>query len=223
MKRRKLSTPVETLSQAEKAFIRLEELIVTLELAPGTVWTEAMLSEMLGLGRTPVREAILRLANYQLVMIVQRHGIRISDVNEREQLLMLETRRELDRLIAVRAARRSTPDEKQALLQMAQSIRRAGKKGDVAEFVRLFFLAKRFLSRCARNRFAEHAVAPLYVVSHRFYTLHHSLKDLNMVAELHADLMGAIAKGNENEAAVLSDRQIDYAEMLTRETMTREI
>src|SRR4051794_17611798 len=47
--------------QAEDARRRLEDMIVTLELKPGTVWSETELSERLDLGRTPVREALKRL------------------------------------------------------------------------------------------------------------------------------------------------------------------
>lgn len=209
-------------SQADQAYLQLERLIVSLELSPGSIWTEATLSEKLGIGRTPVREAVLKLAGYQLVSIVQRHGIRISDINEREQLLILETRRELDRLIASRAARRATDAEKSTLMQMAQTIRKTGKRRDVTKFVKLFFEAKRFLSSCARNRYAEHAVAPLYVASHRFYQLHHSLSDLKMVADLHADLMEAVARGDQESAKILTDRQLDYAELLTRQAMKFE-
>ncbi len=210
-------------SQAEKAFLKLEELIVKLKLEPGSIWTEAKLSDMLNIGRTPVREAVLRLANYQVVEIVQRFGIRISEINEREQLLVLETRRELDRLIAVQAARRATATQRQELERMAETLRKIGKKEDVAEFVRLFFVMKRFLAQCARNRFAEQAVVPLYIFSHRFYAQHHSLDDLGLVADLHADLVSAVAKGDIEKAASFADKQLDYADMLTKRAIMRDL
>src|ERR1700750_2337522 len=52
---------------ADQPYTRLEELIVTLQLAPGTAVTEAQLSELLGIGRTPIREALQRLAAQRLV------------------------------------------------------------------------------------------------------------------------------------------------------------
>ena len=66
---------------ADIAHSKLEELIVTLELAPGSLWSEAMLSDRIGIGRTPVREAVQRLAWERLVTIIRRHGIRISDID----------------------------------------------------------------------------------------------------------------------------------------------
>src|SRR5690349_15423889 len=125
--------PLVKTSLSEQAFGMLEEMIVTLQLPPGSLWSEAALSETLGIGRTPVREAVQRLAEYHLVVIMRRHGIRIADVNEQEQLLVLEARRELERLIASRAARRASAEDKQALSAMAKALLAAGKAGDVVE------------------------------------------------------------------------------------------
>ena len=200
----------------------LEEKIVTLQLQPGSLWSEAMLSESLGIGRTPVREAIQRLAEYHLVVIMQRHGIRIAEINEQEQLLVLETRRELERLIASRAARRASAVEKKTLATMAQALLAAGKAGDVVELLRQYFVAKKFMAHCAGNRFSEQAIAPLYTLSRRFYFMHHEeLDNLVEVAQLHADLLRAVATGDENEAAAASDRHIDYAASFAKRIITR--
>src|SRR6187455_1012566 len=118
--RKSPSAPAAKSSLSEQAFSMLEEMIVTLQLPPGSLWSESTLSESLGIGRTPVREALQRLAEYHMVVILRRHGIRIAEVNEHEQLLVLETRRELERLISARAARRASASEKQTLAAMAQ-------------------------------------------------------------------------------------------------------
>src|ERR1700743_1330981 len=78
------------------AHSKLEELIVTLELSPGSLWSEAMLSDRIGIGRTPVREAVQRLAWEKLVTIIRRHGIQISDIDPHEQMLGVGLRRELE-------------------------------------------------------------------------------------------------------------------------------
>src|SRR4029434_10465545 len=122
----------------------LEEMIVTLKLPPGSLWSEAMLSESLGIGRTPVREAVQRLAEYHLVVIMKRHGIRIAEVNEQEQLLVLETLRELERVIATRAARLGEAEDRKTMAAMAQALLAAGKAGDVEEMLRQYFVAKTF-------------------------------------------------------------------------------
>jgi DNA-binding GntR family transcriptional regulator len=126
MQNPKPGAPEPRTSLADQAFNALEQMIVTLQLPPGSLWSEAMLSESLGIGRTPVREAVQRLAEYHLVVIMKRHGIRIADVNEQEQLLVLETRRELERSIPSRAARRAPADDKKTLAAIARALLRAG-------------------------------------------------------------------------------------------------
>src|SRR5262249_44464891 len=95
-------------SLTEKAYRQIEELIVTLQIPPGTVVSEAQLSERLAIGRTPIREALQRLARERLVVVLPRRGIMVSEINVRTQLRLLEVRRELERLIARSAARRAS-------------------------------------------------------------------------------------------------------------------
>jgi DNA-binding GntR family transcriptional regulator len=209
-------------SLSDQAFSALEEMIVTLKLPPGSLWSEAMLSASLGIGRTPVREAVQRLAEYHLVIVIKRHGIRIADINEQEQLLVLETRRELERLIATRAARRASADDKKTMAAMAQALLKAGKAGDVVEMLRQYFVAKSFTARCSGNHFTAQAIAPLYTLSRRFYFMHHKeLNDLLDVARLHAELLRAIATGDEEAAAAACERQIDYAAGFAKQIITR--
>ena len=91
-------------SLADRAYDRLEEMIATLELRPGSIVTEGELVERLGIGRTPLREAVQRLAAQRLVTTLPRRGLVVSEVNLTDHLGVLETRRVLDRLIAAERA-----------------------------------------------------------------------------------------------------------------------
>ena len=105
---------------------------------------------------------------------------------------------------------------------MAQALLAAGKAGDVVEMLRQYFVAKKFMAGCAGNRFSEQAIAPLYTLSRRFYFMHHrELDDLREVARMHADLLRAVATGDEKEAVVASDRHIDFAESFAKRIITR--
>ena len=86
----------------QEAYERLEEMIITLELAPGEAVSEAILSKRLGIGTTPIREALHRLARQYLVQIIPRRGVVITSVDVRLQFEVLEARRELDRLVVQR-------------------------------------------------------------------------------------------------------------------------
>ena len=82
----------EEASLSNQAYSQIEEMIVTMQLAPETPVSEAQLSAFLGIGRTPIREAIQRLSREHLVSIVPKRGIFISDLNTQKQLRVLETR-----------------------------------------------------------------------------------------------------------------------------------
>ncbi|MBM3383986.1 MAG: GntR family transcriptional regulator [Betaproteobacteria bacterium] len=211
-----------TLALTDQARALLEELIVTLELPPGSVWSEAQLSERLGIGRTPVREALQRLQSVYLVKIVPRFGAQITQINVSEHLRLLEVRRVLERLIAVSAARRATPDESAQLLRMAITLE-AMVDTDVLKYLRFHYEIKSFIAACARNPYAASAIAPAYAISRRFYYLHYrKAHDLPVATAHHARVIRAIVAGDEAKAAAASDRLMDYVDELTRTTVTQD-
>ena len=68
-------------SLSDQAYYRLRELIITLELPPGSAINERDLMERTNLGRTPIREALRTLANERLVEIFPRRGVLVAGVN----------------------------------------------------------------------------------------------------------------------------------------------
>ena len=206
-------------SLSEQAFNRLEEMIVRLELAPGSVWSELQLSELLGIGRTPVREALQRLETDHLIRILPRLGVQVTDINVTQQLLLLDVRRALERLVAMDAARRATPEERERLLRMADALEEM-VDDDVLKFLRFHYEIKRFIAECARNPYATAAIAPTHAMSRRFYFLHYRrAHDLPVAARHHASVIRAIALGEEKRAGEAADALMDYVEQLTRDTV----
>lgn len=206
---------------AEQARVRLEDLILKLELPPGSVWSEAQLSGLIGIGRTPVREALQRLQAEYLVRILPRHGAQITEINVTQQLLLLEVRRVLERLIAVGAARRATPGERDELRRMADRLEQMAD-AEILRFLRYHYEVKGFIAACARNPFAAQAVAPAHAMSRRFYYLHYRhTHDIPVAAGHHAEVIRAIADGDERLAGAASDRLMDYVEELTRATVMK--
>ena len=207
---------------ADQARAQLEEMIVKLELPPGSVWSELQLSEKLGIGRTPVREALQRLQAEYLVKIVPRFGAQVTEINVTQQLLLLDVRRVLERLIAEDAARRATPEERKQLLHMADTLE-AMVDGDVLRFLRYHYEIKKFIAACARNPFAASAITPTHAMSRRFYFLHYRVAhDLPVAAKHHANVIRAIAAGKQARAGVAADGLMDYVEELTRATVTQK-
>jgi DNA-binding GntR family transcriptional regulator len=209
----------ETLT--DRAYRAIEEQIVTLQLAPGAVISEAVLSERLKIGRTPIREAIQRLARERLMVIMPRRGIMVSEVNIQTQLRLLEVRRELERLIARGAARRATEAECAQFTTIAAGMEKAGRKNDETVFMRLDREFNLLGLQAARNEFAAGAMVLMQGLSRRFWFIHYKeAADLPLAARLHADIARAIAAGDRDAAATASDRLMDYIEAFTRGTLS---
>lgn len=216
------SAPISTLPSTlmEDAYRRLEEMIVTLEIAPGSVVSEAILSRRLSIGTTPIREALQRLAREHLVQILPRRGVIVTEIDVRQQLQVLEVRRELDRLIMRCAAKRANAAEREAFSAMAGDMRAAVDRGDVHEFLRLDGAFNHKAAAAARNEVAAGTVASLHAVSRRFWFFHHrDFAGLSRTADLHIDVMRAIAGGDEASAARAAEVLIDHLAELARSTL----
>ena len=210
-------------SLTDEAYAQLEEMIVTMQLRPGSAVSEATLSERLGIGRTPIREALQRLAREHLVVVLPQRGNLVSEIDVKRQLRLLEVRREVERLIVRCAARRSTREERDEFAQLAASLRRAAAANDARAFVRD---DKRFNDLClsaARNEFAASAMSLMHGLSRRFWYLHYrQAADLPVAALLHADTAHAIAIGDEAAAARALDALLDNIEAFTRATVSTD-
>jgi DNA-binding GntR family transcriptional regulator len=208
--RQRADQPSESLT--DRAYRDLEELIVTLKLPPGAAVSESVLSRQLGIGRTPIREAL------------PRRGIMVSEVNVKSQLRLLELRREVERLVARSAARRAIPEERQRFHELADSFERAAHTNDDTTFMRVDREFNELCLVAARNEFAANAMSLVHSLSRRFWYIHYKqVADMPRAAKLHADEARAIASGDEKAAAEACDRLIDYVEEFTRATVSTDV
>lgn len=215
-----VKAPTPQCSLNEEAYRRIEEMIVTLELAPGSVVSEAMLSNLIGIGHTPIREALQRLSREYLVQILPRRGVIVTGIDVSQQLQVLETRRELDRLIARLGAGRSTPLERLAMAQIAEHMEAAVATGDLRAFLQLDNEMNVQAARACRNDIAANTVAALHAASRRFWFYHHHRHgQAGKTMDLHVALARALASGDANCAAVASDRLIDDLFEFARNTL----
>jgi DNA-binding GntR family transcriptional regulator len=213
------SVSAETLT--ERAYRALEEEIVTLRLKPSQVLSEQMLSATFKIGRTPIREALQRLAREGLVAILPRKGILVSDINPRNQLLVLEVRRELERLLSRAGAERATNSQREQLQDIARGMDRASKANDDIAFMRLDRELNRLMIEAAHNDYAARSMKLLQGLSRRFWYMHYrEAADLPLCARLHANQARAIAQGDGDAAARASDKLMDYVENFTRRTVS---
>jgi DNA-binding GntR family transcriptional regulator len=214
----KSESTAETLT--DQAYTELEELIVTLQLAPGGAVSEQMLAERLGIGRTPIREALQRLARERLVTILPRRGVVVSAIDVAAQLRLLEVRRELERMVARGAARRASPAERERFAELARQFEKAARTGDDKTFMRIDREFNELCLAAVRNEFAAGAMGLMNSLSRRFWFHHYKqAADMPETAKLHADIARAIADADAEEAGAALDRLLDNIQAFTRATL----
>ena len=211
-------------SLKDLAYEQLEEAIVTLKLPPGAVLSELAMSEMTGIGRTPIREAIQRLAQENLIVVLPQRGLLVAEMDVRKQLRLLETRREVERLICRSAARRATEPERARFAQLAADFLEEARNNDDVSFVRTDREFNELCLLAARNEFAEGAMRLMHGLSRRFWYVHYrQAADLPETARLHANLADAIARGSIDDAGRALDLLLDSIEAFTRATVLSDL
>jgi DNA-binding GntR family transcriptional regulator len=209
---------VETLT--DRAYRALEEQIVTLRIPPGTVVSEAILSRRLGVGRTPVREALQRLAREWLVVILPRRGIVVSEIDPVRQLRVLEARQEIERFLARSAARRATFAQRAQFREIAAGMDEAALCADDIAFMRLDREFNLLVLDSAGNEFAAAAMNLMNGLSRRFWYVHYKqVADLALAARLHATIARAVSDGDQEAAARGSDALVEYIQAFARATI----
>ena len=207
-------------SLAERAYVAIRRLIVTLELGPGSVINERELVEQLGIGRTPVREALRRLAQEGLVEVYPRRGMFVTDVDVRNLALISEVRAALEPEAARLAAERATDAERAELQELLDALD-AGASDDQA-LMALDERIHRAVYRCARNDLLEATLEQYYVLALRIWTIaldrQHELKD---AVQEHRALLEAIHDGDgERAAATMRAHVEDFEQAMRRVLLT---
>jgi len=116
------SAATPPVSLAQQAYDVLEEKLVTLALPPGTRVSEGQLIEMTGFGRTPVREAIQRLAQQELFLVLPRKGLVVTPINRASMVHILEVRKPIERVIVYRAALNAMDGQRSEIAAIARKL-----------------------------------------------------------------------------------------------------
>jgi DNA-binding GntR family transcriptional regulator len=207
-------------SLAGKAYKAIEEKIVLLELAPGEIYTEKNLATLVQLGRTPIRDALLRLEHEQLVKVIPRRGIMILPLDFERDLLALDLRAVVERIVVERATRLASVVDRKRLARMADEMERAAEEKDVLAFTRLDAAFHDFVADCAQQPFAAKTLEPLHSLSRRAGTILFRQdfdREIVEASRTHYLLMRAIADGDLARAEAAFDGLIDRARRVTLE------
>ena len=210
----------KTDSLAERAYVAIRRLIVTLDLEPGSVINERELVERLAIGRTPVREALRRLAQEGLVEVYPRRGMFVTDVDVRRLAQLSEVRAVLEPEAARLAAERLADTGRAELEELVREL--DADELDEQALMALDERIHRAVYRWARNDLLEATLEQYYVLALRIWTIaldrRHELHDA--VQEHHA-LLEAIRDGDgERAAATMRAHVEDFEQAMRRVLLT---
>ncbi len=210
------ATKVPKRRAADEAYDAVETLISTLQLEPGSPVVEAELAERTGLGRTPVREALLRMVSIGLIVPQPRRGLLVSSIDLAEHLDVIQTRRALECLIAACSARRATQPQRKEILRCAERMAKAATRGRLDQYMEADQALDVANHQASQNRSAVKAVQPLVVQCRRFWYAYQHEGDITEGARAHMRLAEGIGSGDEASAMAGAQQLMDYLERFAR-------
>ncbi len=205
---------------AEQAYDLLEEKLITLQLEPGSIVNEATVVKELNIGRTPVREALQKLAQVGMVVIMPHKGILVSEINPLKQLKLLELRQNLEQLMVRTAATRCSDADREFFPELAECLELAATKNNTVDFMRYDNILHLLIAQATGNEYLCRGMELYNSLSRRFWYMHNkNTKDMPRCSMLHADLARTIAAGDPDNAVAAHTRLIDYLIEVTRATL----
>lgn len=203
------------MSLSQNAYTEIRHRIVTLALAPGTLVSEAELRDALNIGRTPIREALQRLAREKLVTIVPRRGVFVTDVDLTDLSRLFEVRAPLEALACRLAATRGTAADWERMERWFDLL------DDPARAMSLIDIdhqCHRAIYAAADNPYLADTLSIYYVLSLRLW--HYALPeihDLRAALDEHRAIAHALRAGDGARAGTL---MTDHIQSFQREIAT---
>jgi DNA-binding GntR family transcriptional regulator len=187
-------------SLADQAYYAIREWIVTLDLAPGSVVNERELMGRLGLGRTPVREALRDLAREKLVDVFPRRGMFVSGVDVGDIAGLSEVRLALETEAARLAAERSNDVDREETQALLDELAGTAGEHDERRLIDLDQRIHRHVARCTHNPFLEATLEQYYVLALRIWFLALERVALDEAIAEHHAILEAIRDGDAERA-----------------------
>jgi DNA-binding GntR family transcriptional regulator len=203
-----VAEPVAVRSQSEEAYARLLERIVSLDMPPGSVVNEARLRDELKIGRTPIREALQRLARENLVRSIPHRGTFVTDVNITDLARITEVRVVLEGHAARLAAEKLTAADREALTELVELLRR-GAVTDQRDLMHLDQRIHHAIYRAAHNPFLESTLERYFNLSLRlWYLVLDRQVGLRQAVDEHIDLLQAVLAADRELAETVMRRHV---------------
>jgi DNA-binding GntR family transcriptional regulator len=204
---------------ADRAYYAIRELIVSLDLRPGSVVNERELMERLDLGRTPIREAVRRLAQEQLVEVFPRRGTFVTNVEIRDLASICEVRGSLESHAARIAAERANDTDREELLALIAELDAESQHDDSA-LMALDERIHRAVYRATHNQFLAATLEEYYLLALRIWFLAlEQPRELEQAVLQHRLLLEAIVARDGAEAERIMHAHVDKFETAIRRVL----
>ena len=212
---------ITTASLSSRAYAAIRRKIVQLDLAPGDVVREEALQDELGIGRTPIREALQRLARDQFVTVMPRRGMFVSSIDVSELSLLFETRAVMEPYTARLACMRGTAAEWDEMERViAQSV---DAPGDAA----LLDVDRRcheIIWHAAGNRFLTDTLDVLYAQSDRVWHIYLAdVADTRHAVDEHAGILTLLRSGDAQATGDAVAAHVNSFDAQVRAAVTRRL
>ena len=209
------------LSLSEQAYGQLRRMIVRLDFAPGDVLREDALQETLGMSRTPIREALQRLAREHFVTVIPRRGMFVSGIDVSELSMLFETRSVLEPYAARLAAARGTEEHWEAMDVALGGVADASGNQDLMDIDRR---GHEIMWEAAGNRFLVDTLDMLYAQSDRLWHLYLAdVADMRHAVDEHAAIMEVLRAGDGEQAGELMEEHIRAFDAEIRAAVTERL
>ncbi|WP_033287737.1 GntR family transcriptional regulator [Amycolatopsis jejuensis] len=196
--------PATAPSLADRAYAFLLDRLVMLDIKPGDPINEDWAGSTLGMGRTPIREALKRLETDRLVVAYPRRGTFATDVNISDLAHISEVRRTLEPTAAAAAATRATDADRARLSQLRDQLDSA-TPADNAELLRTDLELHRAIYQCVHNPFFEDTLIHYDNLATRIWCVFlPRLQGMAGHVDEHLPLLTAIVAGDAKTAAALT-------------------
>jgi DNA-binding GntR family transcriptional regulator len=206
-------------SLADRAYVAIRGLIVSLELPPGAAIREPELTARLGIGRTPVREALRRLALERLVAVYPRRGMFVTTVDVRDLARLCEVRAVLEPEAARLAAERATKRDLGEINALIAEILEPRRRDDRA-LIDLDERIHRTIYRTSHNQLLEETLEWYYTHALRIWMLAlDRTRTLQSAVLEHHDLLDALARGKGERASELMRAHVEHFEQAMRDVL----
>jgi DNA-binding GntR family transcriptional regulator len=205
-------------SLSEKAYFLLRDRLVSLRLPPGAMLNERELSRELGLGRTPLREAIRRLADENLVEVYPRRGIFASGIDIGDLGSVSEVRAELEAFAARLAAARATAEQRAACAALIAELDAGREETDARKLIEFDQRIHRHIYSCTRNDMLEATLEQYFVLTLRLWFLAlERVERLDDAVQEHRELLEAVLdRDGERAGAVMRRHVVGFEQAIRR-------